>query len=292
MALAVAAVAPLLAESAAGATTTVKYGPFTMPAATESGPGRFETVRVAVRRPCLSCYVTSFAPNLVYGDGTTADHRTGAMLHHAVFTSQFRRDATCSGQWLGLLGERFFASGDERTSIRFPTGYGYRVGALDSWNLLVDVMNMEPQAKAVYVSVTYTYRAPWESVRAVRPVWLDVDQCGDSRFPIPAGFSDTHYDWRVSVPGRVVTVAGHLHDFGMRIDLTNESRGGALICRSTATMDEMGGDHGLLRAMSLCVGDPLATIATGETLRLHSMYESPTPRTDVMGIMLAYVRPT
>ena len=39
------------------------------------------------------------------------------MLHHAVPTNQFQRDATCGNAWLGLAGERFFASGDERTSI-------------------------------------------------------------------------------------------------------------------------------------------------------------------------------
>jgi hypothetical protein len=39
---------------------------------------------------------------------------TGPMLHHVVYTSQLRSDATCRGTALGLAGERFFASGNER----------------------------------------------------------------------------------------------------------------------------------------------------------------------------------
>jgi hypothetical protein len=80
------------------------------------------------------------------------------MLHHFVLTSQFRRDAPCSGPVLGLAGERFFASGNERTQIAFPSGYGYRVRWYDSWNLLVDLMNHSSVAQQVYVQVTFTLR--------------------------------------------------------------------------------------------------------------------------------------
>src|SRR5215207_2283214 len=104
-------------------TKSVRYGPFTIPAQTAAGPGMVNNkLMFGVQRPCLGCYVTSFTPNLVYPDGTAATMETGPMLHHAVFASQFRRDATCSGTLLGLAGERFFASGDERTRIAFPQG--------------------------------------------------------------------------------------------------------------------------------------------------------------------------
>src|SRR5215207_4257195 len=239
-------------------TKSVRYGPFTISAQTAAGPGMVNNkLMFAVQRPCLGCYVTSFTPNLVYPDGTAATMETGPMLHHAVFASQFRRDATCSGTLLGLAGERFFASGDERTRIAFPPGYGYRVRLYDSWNLLVDLMNHSLEPKTVYVVVTYTYRPSWESVTPVRPVWLDIDQCGDSEYSIPAGFSDTHRDWSVNVPGRIVSVAGHVHGHGVAVEATNESRGGASICRSTATLHPT--DPHRVLSMSTCTGDPLAT---------------------------------
>jgi len=100
-----------------------------------------------VTRPCVDCHITSFTPDLVYGDGTRATMDSGPMLHHMVLTSQWRPDATCAGSWLGLAGERFFASGNERTTIAFPAGYGYRVRYYDAWNLLVDLMNHATSAE-------------------------------------------------------------------------------------------------------------------------------------------------
>lgn len=210
------------------------------------------------------------------------------MLHHAVWTSQWRRDATCGSSWLGLAGERFFASGDERTAITLPSGYGYRVRWYDSWNMLVDLMNHSATEQTVYVEVTFTTRPSWEPVQAVRPVWLDIDQCGDSEYWIPAGPSDTHRDWSVNVPGKVVGAIGHVHGHGVAVEATNESRGGTSICRSEATL---GANPHQVLAMETCTGDPVARMRSGDVVRLHSEYNSTHAADDVMGIMLTYIRP-
>jgi hypothetical protein len=55
-------------------------------------------------------------------------------------------------------------------------------------------------------------------------------------------------------------------------------------------MDPMD-DHSVL-SMSTCTGDPLATVRDGQTLRLHSEYQSSEPADDVMGIMLLFINPT
>jgi hypothetical protein len=252
---------------AATSTKTVRYGPFTIPAGTSTAdPGMIHNkLMFGVARPCVDCHITAFKPDLVYGDGARANMDTGPMLHHAVLTSQWRSDATCAGSWLGLAGERFFASGNERTPISFPAGYGYRVRYYDSWNLLVDLMNHATSSKTVYVQVTFTIRPSWESVARLKPVWLDIDQCGDSEYSIPAGYSDTHRDWKVNVPGKVVAMLGHVHGHGIAVEATNESKGGASICRSTATLDPMD---------------------------VHSEYNSSHAADDVMGIMLGYIHPS
>jgi hypothetical protein len=277
-------------DAAQAATRIVRYGPFSIPAGTAEEPGMIHNqLRLAVARPCLDCFITSFTPDLVYEDGTRATMDTGAMLHHFVLTSQWRRDATCGGAWLGLAGERFFASGDERTAIAFPSGYGYRVRWYDSWNLLVDLMNHTSAPQTVYVQLTVTIQPSWDSVAPLRPVWLDIDQCGDSEYSIPAGSSDTHWDWTVNVPGDLMAAIGHLHGHGVAIEATNESRGGQTICKSRATPDPM--DVHRVLAMSTCTGDPLARVRQGDLVRLHSMYQSSHPADDVMGIMLLYVNP-
>jgi hypothetical protein len=45
-------------------------------------------------------------------------------------------------------------------------------------------------------------------------------------------------------------------------------------------------------AMSTCTGDPLARVSSGQTVRLHSIYNSTHPADDVMGIMLGYINPS
>jgi len=286
-----AAVAAFLAYvPVAGAETrTVRYGPFTIPAGTMDSPGETgNRLRFAVKRPCSDCFITKFTPDLVDEGGNTVNMDQGPMLHHAVWTSQWRPDATCGNQWLGLAGERFFASGNERSVVRFPDGYGYRVRWYDSWNLLVELMNHSTTEKTVYVKVNFDIRPSWASVRAVRPVWLDIDQCGDSQYAIPP--YHTHRAWTVNVPGKVVSAIGHVHGHGKAVEATygpDPEQPIYSICRSEA----MPMDSHDIETMTPCVGD-LGTLSAGQTVQLHSEYNEMAPAlNNVMGIMLMYVRP-
>ena len=277
------------ASAQADYSKTVRYGPFTVPGGSEEMPGMKQAIRLAVSKPCSECYVTSFTPDLIYADGSRADMDNGMMMmHHAVFASQWRSDATCSGTWLGLAGERFFASGDERSRVDFTTAdghrYGYRLHWYDQWNLLVDLMNMSARDKAVYVAVTYTYRSAWDSVRPVKPVWLDIDNCSDSEYSIPAGYSEKDWYWQSTMGGTVVGMIGHQHHTGQWIQATDETRNSSLICRAN-TIEDM--DH--VAAMSPCTSYLPVTIGRGDRIRLLSAYNSDVARNDVMGIMLGYV---
>jgi hypothetical protein len=73
------------------------------------------------------------------------------------------------------------------------------------------------------------------------------------------------------------------------VEATNDSRGGQSICRSVATLDPM--DVHRVLAMTTCAGTPLARIRDGQTVTLHSEYQSAHAADDVMGIMLMYVAP-
>jgi hypothetical protein len=81
-----------------------------------------------------------------------------------------------------------------------------------------------------------------------------------------------------------------VHGHGIAVEATNESRGGASICRSVATLDPT--DVHSVLAMSTCTGDPLVVIKSGEIVRLHSEYNSSHAANDVMGIMLGYINPS
>lgn len=304
------------AGQAAAATTTVRYGPYTIPAASSGEMGQLRNrVQFGVSRPCNGCFITSMRANLVSAaDGSTVNVDDGLMLHHMVLTSQFRPDATCTGRpkfdpeddprspFLGFAGERFFASGNERTVVQFPPGYGYRISSsfgqlgTERWNLIYDLMNMMPEPQTVYIEVTFTHQSASSGLEPVKPVWLDIDQCGDSEYTVPSGVSDTHWDWKVNVPGHMVAMGGHVHteSHGLRIEATNQTTG-ASICNSVATyggtpdyfdMDGMP----WISSMSTCIADPVATVASGDVVRIHSVYDNPgPPDPGAMGIMLAYV---
>src|SRR5262245_1969270 len=105
-------------------TSKIRYGPYSVPAAPVNPDGTHAHAHTGnrfsffIRKPCTNCYVTGMTANLVYQDGRTAGWSTDAQLHHMVMLAQGggKTDATCAVSLFGLLGQRFFASCDERTA--------------------------------------------------------------------------------------------------------------------------------------------------------------------------------
>jgi stress up-regulated protein Nod 19 len=311
LACALAALALPAAANAAITTKTIDYGPYTIPAGSgdphdHDTMGQIENKIVTnVAKPCTGCTLIGVTPDLVYTDGTKANLDTGPMLHHAMFAASGggKSDATCAGKGPGLLGERFFASGNERTAVDLQSlPYGYKIGSSETWNLVIDLMNWQTTSKTVKLRVTYKYgtgsdhtgRAP------VRPVWLDLDQCSlDSEVSVPIGLSDSHYEWKVNVPGKLIAAAGHIHDHGVNIELTNESTGGSLLCNSVAGYGGPGYEtpdgRKHISSMGVCMGNPISTLSKDQTIRLHAIYNVPEGHheiNDAMGIAIAYINPS
>jgi hypothetical protein len=295
------------AQSVTPQKKTIRYGPFTVPAAPEEGGehggGHGHTtlpgVTQNVEKPCTNCFITMMKPDLVYADGTRGGHANDVMLHHMVLFNREtgRTDATCP-TGLGLLGQRFFASGDERTITAFPDNYGYKVGANSSWANVWELSNMSTTtAKTLYFQVEYTFvPASTPGMKDVEPVWMDIDQCGDSHVSIPAGPSSQTWTWNVNRPGPMLTVGGHVHDYGINLEVRNVTTN-QLICDSRASfgtdplyIDHTGFEH--ISKMSTCGGPgqgPIAQLAQGNQVRITSHYDAPNPVPDAMGIAVAYM---
>lgn len=239
--------------------------------------------------PCQNCYITGVEPDLVYADGTSANYDTGAMLHHTVVFDPSQEDATCGRRGVGLVtGQRVFAAGNERTSAHLPSGYGYRVGSTP-FGAMAELMNMSAQPQQVYLTMKISWiDAADARLKEVTPVWLDVDNCGDSQYSIPAGPSHTTWTWKSTMAGDIVAVGGHVHDQGISITLSNATRN-EQICESVAGYSSGSHHEGHVESMSTCVGDPLATVAVGDELMIDSYYHSSEPDDTMMGIMLAYL---
>ena len=270
--------------------TTVRYGPFVLPPAGKGGDvDHANVVLPNVTKPCEDCFIVRAEPDLVYEDGTTANLDTGLMLHHAVLFNTGRRDTTCGKDtFFGRFGERFLASGNERTIKRLPDGYGYHLGR-DPVNGVFHIMNHSDETKTVYV----TFKVSWlpgstPGVKPVTPVWLDVNNCRTSEYAVPAGPSTTHWTWPSTITGRIVSTGGHVHTGGLRTTLSNQTTG-QRICTSWAGYGTKPAYMGTIESMSYCSWDALGVVKAGDTLDLESVYDSAEPVPDAMGIMVLHV---
>lgn len=299
--------------NAAITTATKEYGPYTIPAG-GGDPHNHETmgaienqIAFNISKPCTDCTLIGATPDLVYENGTKANITDGPMLHHAVFMAQSsgKVDATCGNNGPGQLGERFFATGNERTAIDLESlNYGYKINSSETWNMVYDLMNWETTSKKVKIKVAWKYATGDDHSErtGLRPVWLDADGCSmDSLISVPSGISDTHFDWKTTFGGNMIAAAGHIHDHGVNVEVTNKSAGEELLCNSEAGYGGTGyvthsDGRSHVSSMGVCKGNPLgATIEKGDTLRLHGTYNVPEGHheiNDAMIIALAYIDPS
>ena len=95
---------------------TTQYGPFLVPSKNEDN-GMKSFTMINATKPCDECILVSMQASLLYPDGTVANANNGMWLHHALMMNTGRQDTSCP-----QLYERFFASGNERTTIDISNG--------------------------------------------------------------------------------------------------------------------------------------------------------------------------
>jgi hypothetical protein len=285
--------------------TSVKVGPFLLPPAPLGTAPNQNRVLPQIAKPCSDCFITSVVPHLVYADGSNADMDTGVMLHHLVIVEPGKTDVTCARtKGIGAAGRRIFASGNERTPITLPDGFGFKVGD-ERWAGIIELMNHSDQPKTVYFTADVTHvPASTPGMKPVTPVWLDVNNCSDSQYSVPAGKNATPWNWTSTITGRIVAAGGHVHPGGQGVTLDNATTS-QRICSSRASygmdgmdmrgMSEMAGMKamdGMVTKMSTCSWDSLGVLHKGDDLRLTSIYDAPHALHGVMGIMLIAVYET
>ncbi len=270
--------------------TTVRYGPFVLPPAGQGGDMDHANLFVPnAPKPCEDCFITRAEPDLVYEDGTRANLDSGLMLHHAVLFNNGRPDTTCGQDSVyGRFGERFLASGNERTIKVLPDGYGYHLGR-EPITGVFHIMNHASDTKTVF----FTFKIKWlpgstQGIRPVTPVWLDVNNCRTSEYAVPAGPSTVHWTWPSTITGRIIATGGHVHTGGTRITASNQTSG-QRICTSWAGYGTKAAYMGTIESMSYCSWDTLGVVKAGDTLDIESVYDSGEAVPDAMGIMVMHV---
>src|SRR6476469_2271867 len=101
-----------------------KYGPIHV----EPGQNLILLGPVTIEKPAYDGYVTRIRPALVRGEGSVPPVDV-IHLHHGVFLNMSRADATSSSN----TGQRFFATGEEKTIFQMPPGYGDFSRGSDVW---------------------------------------------------------------------------------------------------------------------------------------------------------------
>jgi hypothetical protein len=180
------------------------------------------TLRHDAPSPCTNCYITDVVPSLVYvndanhPDGTVANLDNDAMLHHFVLINRQRTDPVCPGGLQGQIGERFFASGNERSQMHLPAPFGYQ-NSRSTWSLISHIINKGTVTKSMNIELVFQYRTA--GAAEAKPLWWDIDGCLDSEYTTPVGYHDQTLDWTSTISGRLIGMAGHMHD----VDTTNSA---------------------------------------------------------------------
>jgi hypothetical protein len=287
-----------------------------------------------VTAPCNNCYITQIVPDLVYqndpdhADGTTANFNNnntldGAWLHHLVVLN------ACN------LSQRIFASGNERTTWTAPATYGYNQTCASGWYVNYHIHNNGTNTRHVALKLVVTYRTG-ETLIPLTPFWWDMGTIAKaSEYQVDEGFTDSHTgpgqsgapyyindDSTSTVQGRIISIGGHVHDYGISVSAYN-NRLGDYVCTSIAGYNtgsrylQSGGpgtpghpagataiplplnqnyhepnsppdDRYHIQQMSTC--SPNATqsiICVGDVIRLHTQYNNTSlfPILDAMGII-------
>jgi plastocyanin len=281
-----------------------EIGPITI----EPGQNNIAYSKGQIPKPEVDGFIVRIAPNLRFEDGSIPGVDV-VHLHHGVWLNVSANDSTTPG-----LPERFFAAGEEKTTMALPTGYGYAFHASDQWIINYMIHNLYPIERQVWITYDIDF-IPADSPSATgmvpaRPVWTDVQN--GSVYPVfdvikgsgtdgtytypdqadhPYGTGPVLNQWTVDRDGVFLVTAGHLHPGGLHNDLWL-TRGGITthLFQSVANYYEPAGAVSWDVSMTATpedwrvqvkAGDVLSTTATYDSARA-SWYES-------MGIMVVWM---
>lgn len=219
-----------------------------------SGQNRIDYQPVTLpNRPAENGWITRMKPNMMAVKPGVTDVNgiedlytppsDKVMFHHGVWLNLGANDLTSGGP------ERVYATGEEKTEMRLPEGFGYRYDKSKTWILNHMIHNLVPQSFAMYITWEIDFipdTSPLaDGIKQVRTIWMDVqngcyypvfdaergDGGADGQFTYPDdakklepycnpnGSYGQRNRWRVPESGALVASVGHVHSGGLWTDL-------------------------------------------------------------------------
>jgi plastocyanin len=248
-------------------------------------------------------YITRFDPDLVYASGKVP--RVDVLhLHHAVWA---------------VNGAPQFATGEEKSIVQTPQGFGWRSKPSDTWFVNDMIHDLVGQAAKVYIvwrvdfvpdtspaaATMHQVRTRWMDVSGpsprvgisspIYPVFNALHGMGkngkytfpDQATPSQKAFRGPSQTWTPDHPVTLIDTVGHLHPGGLKTSLT-VSRGSKrkTVFDSKAHYYEPAGEVSWDVAMGATPNNWRVKMQPGDTLGVHATYDvSKASWYEVMGIM-------
>jgi len=263
---------------------TLREGPMNLPAHT-SHTRAAQPPDVTWTIP-IDGWLLGYTPKLVDAAGGAVP---GTLLHHTAFWNVNRPDFLCKNK-----EEHIFGAGSEMSVWPPIPGYGYRVQKGDQ--IRIETMVYNPTARSypsVWLEVAIQFLPITSSspVKSVYPSWIDVQECGNSGYDLPAGKSTKTGFVTLVYSGTLLGVGGHLHDYGREL-LLRDAVSQKEIAKLDANVDEQG--H--------LISTPIVTffetggypLKRGDRLEVSAAYDNPTGKSipeGAMGIVVGYFLP-
>jgi hypothetical protein len=133
------------------------------------------------------------------------------------------------------------------------------------------------------VRLPYAPSSIWPRPLSIYPFYLDVmPPAGEHDYDLPPGHSEKSWEGRPAVPGRILAVGGHLHEYGvaLRVDDVTANR---VVWKTAPDTDAAGQIADIPNTKFWWrLGDRLSP---DHTYRVTAVYENPTGRTIPLGAM-------
>ncbi|MGH7561126.1 MAG: hypothetical protein ACRENB_08900 [Gemmatimonadales bacterium] len=224
-------------------------------------------------------WVRGFGVEILDAENRPVDRK---LIHHLIGVNFDRR------QLLYPAFERLFGIGQETEdaaipkTIGVPLQPGTKLGMYMAWanETGVDLKGVRVVLRLFY-SPTNLNPRPLDAL----PIYMDVNLTvgGTNTFDVPVGRSEKAYEFEMPIDGRLLGVAGHLHDHGVLVRLEDASTGRELT-RVTATRGADGKVLKLSRRLHGVTGQGLR-LEAGKRYRVVGVYENRTGATIPKGAM-------
>ena len=197
------------------------------------------------------------------------------ILHHLIGVNFDRR------QLVYPAVERIFGWGAETEPVELPASMGVPMHVGEKLGMYAMFHNETGKdIDAAYLEVTLLYTPTKDhDVLSVMPFYVDVNNHigGVTTFDVPPGKSSHSYEFELPIPGKLVGIGGHLHDYGSSLEL-QDATNGKVLARLKARRDHDGRVKGVGRFIFGFNSDALA-LEAHHPYRVVAVYDNPTRET-------------